>query len=81
LPVIVKDSFFFRTTIPIEYVIQIGPFFRPLLTMSIPVLLAILTIMEVWSDIRLQGWAQRWRFRRDAPLLPWIRRPEPPQPA
>ncbi len=78
LPPLVKDAFFFRTEVIVEYSIQIGPFLRPLLTLSIPVSLALLTIIEVWQDIRLQGWAQRWRFRRDVPFLPWIQHPLAP---
>lgn len=78
LPVLVKDSYFFGTQVPVEYVIQVGPFIRPLLTMSIPVSLAILTIVEVAQDFSRQGWADRWRFRRDSPLLPWVQRPQPP---
>ncbi len=72
-----KESFFFGTTVFVEYKIQLGPFIRPILTMSIPVALAIATIQTVWRDIRTQGWADRWRFRRDVPLLPWVRRPQP----
>lgn len=32
--------------------------------------------LMVWTDVRYQGWADRWRMRRDAPLLPWVARPE-----
>ena len=78
LPPLVKDAFFFRTQVIVEYAVQIGPFIRPILTLSIPTSLALLTIIEVWQDIRLQGWAQRWRFRNDVPLLPWIEHPVGP---
>lgn len=79
LPPIVKESFFFQKPIIIEYVIQIGPFIRPILTLSIPVALALQTINDVWRDIHSQGWAQRWRFRRDTPFLPAVMRPVPPR--
>lgn len=78
LPPIVKESFFFQRPVIVEYVVQLGPFLRPLLTLSIPVSLALLTIGGVWRDIQTDGWAGRWRFRKDAPLLPSVRRPEPP---
>lgn len=78
LPPVFKESFFFKTTIPVEYMVQIGPFIRPVLTLSIPVALAILTIINVWQDIRQQGWAGRWRFRGDVQILPWLRRPKSP---
>ncbi len=78
LPEIVKESFWLQRPVIVEYVIQIGPFVRPLLTMTIPVSLAILTIIEVWDDVRQQGWATRWRYRQDAPLLPFVQSPSPP---
>ena len=78
LPPLAKDTFFFGTSVIVEYAVQIGPFIRPLVTLSIPVALALLTIIEVWRDIRLQGWAARWRFRHDAPLLPGVLRPLQP---
>jgi hypothetical protein len=76
LPTLVKDSFWLQRPVVVEYHVQLGPFVRPLLSMSIPVSLALLTIIEVVADIRRQGWSERRRFRRDAPLLPWVRRPE-----
>ncbi|GAA0325851.1 hypothetical protein GCM10009087_40240 [Sphingomonas oligophenolica] len=72
LPPLAKESFFFGTGVIVEYVVQLGPFIRPLATLSIPVSLALLTIIDVWRDIRLQGWAGRWRFRHDVPLLPSV---------
>jgi hypothetical protein len=76
LPPLVKDSFWLQRPVIVEYYVQLGPFLRPFLSLSIPVALAILTIAEVLSDIWRQGWADRWRMRRDAPLLPWVARPE-----
>ena len=32
--------------------------------------------MTVWIDVRYQGWADRWRLRRDAMSLPRVTRPE-----
>lgn len=76
LPPLVKDSFWLQRPVIVEYYVQLGPFLRPFLSLSIPVALAILTIAEVLTDIWRQGWADRWRMRRDAPLLPWVARPE-----
>jgi hypothetical protein len=75
LPPLAKDSFFFGTGVIVEYVVQLGPFVRPLITLSIPVSLALLTIIEVWRDVRQDGWAERWRFRHDVPLLPLVAKP------
>lgn len=75
----VKDSFLLRRTVIVEYVVQIGPFVRPLLMISIPVALALATIVAVLRDVWAGGWAERWRYRNDAPFLPWLKRPVPPQ--
>jgi hypothetical protein len=77
LPPLVKDSFWLQRPVIVEYYVQLGPFLRPLLSLSVPVALAILTIIEVIEDICHQGWAARWRYRGDAPLLPWVRPPSP----
>lgn len=62
----------------INYFVTIGPFIRPLLIMTIAWALSLVTIRQVWGDVRIQGWANRWRFRHDVPLLPGVRAPEPP---
>ena len=51
----------------INYFVTIGPFVRPMIIMSIAVALSLVTVREVWSDIR-----------HDLPLLPGVRRPAPP---
>jgi hypothetical protein len=57
--------------------VTFGPLVRPFIVMTIGLALSLTTLREVWLDIRLQGWAGRWRLRRDAPLLPGVRRPVP----
>lgn len=76
VPPLIKETFFFQTTTIVEYHVQIGPFVRPFLMLSIPIAMSALTIADVIKDISRQGWAYRWRYRGDAPLLPFIRRPE-----
>lgn len=76
LPPLVQDSFWLQRPVVVENYVQLGPFVRPLLSLSIPVALSVLTIIEVVTDIRKQGWADRWRLRHDAPLLPSVARPE-----
>ncbi len=60
-----------------SYYVTVGPFLRPLLVLSVVYCMSLLTIRDVWADIRLQGWSGRWRYRRDAPLLPGVLRPTP----
>ena len=71
-------SYLAGTDVWVAIPVNLGPFLRPLIIMTVAHSLALVTIREVWADIRQQGWAQRWRFRHDAPLLPWIRRPAAP---
>ena len=52
LPPTVAESFFGGRPVITQYVIQVGPFVRPFLTMSIPVSMALLTIAEVWRNHR-----------------------------
>jgi hypothetical protein len=52
-------------------------FVRPGLVILLAVFLSWVTIVEVWKDVRMQGWKDRWRFRRDWPLLPGVLRPSP----
>lgn len=77
-PEVVRDTFLPSRTVIANYSIMIGPFIRPLFFYSIPFALSMVTLREVWDDIRTQGWSQRYRFRRDAPLLPGITPPVAP---
>lgn len=49
LPPIVAESFLGGRPVFAQYEIQLGPFVRPLLTMSVPVAFALLTLREVWE--------------------------------
>lgn len=71
-----RDTYFGAHSTIITYYVTAGPFLRPLLIMTIATALSSLTLRTVWLDLRNQGWATRWRFRHDAPLLPWVKRPE-----
>lgn len=77
-PPVIRDTYFGHSTVYVSFKIMIGPFFRPLLIMIIAQCISLQTLRDVWRDVRMQGWAERWRFRRDMPLLPWIKRPSPP---
>lgn len=60
--------------------LSLGMFLKPLLLMMPAYFLGIMTIRDVWRDIRFQGWKDRWRFRGDLPLLPGVARPQRPFP-
>ena len=77
LPPLVRDSFLGDREVIVQY--GIGPLSlaRPILMLIIGILLAWLTIKDVWVDVRNQGWSNRWRFRRDAALFPGVLAPRP----
>lgn len=79
IPEVAMDSYIAGHTTFVSNAVAVGHFLRPLLASIMTTSLAILTVYQVWGDIRLQGWQQRWRFRHDAPLLPGILRPSAPE--
>lgn len=79
LPPMVRDSYIGGTELIVQYYLGLTPFLRPLVTLAIVYAIALTTLVDVWRDIHSQGWAQRWRFRRDTPFLPAVMRPVPPR--
>nr|WP_246543600.1 glycosyltransferase family 87 protein [Novosphingobium profundi] len=75
---VVRDTFFGHSTTIISFYIKLGPFIRPLMIELVAAAISFVTIRDVWIDIHQQGWSGRWRYRRDVPFLPWIRKPLPP---
>jgi hypothetical protein len=73
-----RESYLTNRQVTIQMGLTVWPFLRPLVIQIIAISMACVTIREVWHDVRLQGWARRWRFRHDAPMLPFVRRPSPP---
>ena len=77
-PPMARDLYFGDGATIINYHVTLGPFVRPLIIMTIAVALSLVTLREVWKDIREQGWRLRWRFRNDAPLLAGAGAARPP---
>lgn len=75
VPPTVQESYLAGHATFFQYYITIGPFIRPMIVLLIAFTLALVTVRDVWEDIRYQGWHKRWRYRRDAPLLPGVLRP------
>ncbi len=75
---VARDTYFGHTTVLVNFKVMIGPFIRPLLIMIVAACIALVTILDVWRDVRQQGWSSRWRFRRDSALLPWTKAPTSP---
>lgn len=68
LPPMVKESFLGGRTVIVQYMLQLGPFIRPMLFIAIPVSLALVTLRALWIDLRLAGWGPTWRFIGDTPV-------------
>lgn len=77
VPEVARDLYFGDGRTTLQYMVMIGPFVRPLIILTVAASIAMVIITDVWADVRQQGWSGRWRFRRDAPVLPWVRRPCP----
>ncbi len=78
MPPILHESFLGNRQVLAQYGIGILSILRPVIMFIACNCLAGVTLYDVWKDIRGQGWQDRWRFRRDWPLLPGILRPRPP---
>jgi hypothetical protein len=78
IPPIWRDSYLAGRFTEVYFYVAVGMFLRPGLLILIAISLSFATIRDVWVDIRHQGWKDRWRYRRDWPLLPGIARPSPP---
>lgn len=75
IPPIVRDSFLAGRSVEVHFGVGLGMFVRPGLMILMAISLSATTVREVWIDIRTQGRRQRWRYRRDRPLLPGVQHP------
>lgn len=78
LPPVVRDSFLGHVEVIAEYGVGIMSLLRPGLCLITAGIMSGVTMHDVWTDIRTQGWHSRWRYRRDLPLFPGVIRPGPP---
>ncbi len=74
---VVSYSFIGQRYVIAEYSVALGMIIRPFLFMLPAYFLSVLTVKDVWSDVRNQGWSTRRRFKSDLPILPGIVRPSP----
>lgn len=80
VPPVIADSFLGGRTVIMYFGIGLGPFVWPGMLLIMTIAMSGSTVRAVWEDLRDDGWQGRWRFRRDAALLPWVRRPRQPFP-
>jgi hypothetical protein len=75
---VVRESYLGGREVIAFYGVGLMSLLRPGLIQLISTLLAAATLHDVWRDVRVQGWRQRWRFRRDMVILPGVLRPVMP---
>ena len=63
---VVRDTFLFNTTQLVTYNVMLGPFVRPLIVLSVPFALSLVTIRQVHQHIRENGWGDRWHLLEKA---------------
>lgn len=71
-----NESYIFDRNIFVDANLTLVPLIKPLVIQLIAIAMAATTVKTIWDDIRQQGWAGRYRYRNDAPLLPGVARPE-----
>ncbi len=70
VPAVVRETYLWGKTVVATYYIMLGPFFRPLLILTIPAALSLVTVRTVWLDIRQNGWSFPWRYRSNCESMP-----------
>lgn len=80
IPAMVRVSWLWNAGAPVitEYGIGAASLLRLIGTYAMTICLICVTLRDVWTDIREQGWKHRWRYRHDAPILPLVEPPAPP---
>ncbi len=77
IPPMVHESFLGGTEVIAPFGVGLMSFVRLIGCHVIMLCLSWATILEVCRDIQVQGWRHRWRYRNDAPILPFVDRPAP----
>lgn len=78
VPPVVADSFLAGRPVTMYFGVGLGPFVWPGMLLIMCIAMSATTIRAVWEDLRDDGWQGRWRYRRDAAILPWARHPKSP---
>lgn len=68
-PPLVLETYFDGGQKIVTFSVMIGSYIRPAFVLTVVFAIGCATIRTVWSDIAKQGWKDRWRFRRDLPIM------------
>ena len=77
IPTLITESYLSGRPVEVHFGVGLGMFVRPGILIFIAFAISSVTIRDVWRDVRLQGWSHRHRYRKDLPLLPGVKRPQP----
>jgi hypothetical protein len=77
VPPVTRDSFLVGREVIAQFNVGVMPFLRPLMVLSLPAILSLLTIREVWLDVKLHGHKGHWRFATPAVRLSTLNRQRP----
>ena len=71
VPPVTRESFLYGGPVTAQYAVGFGPFIRPGLVIALAISLSLVTIRDVWKQLRLEGWRVRDFGKRAAtdPLL------------
>ena len=53
---VVRDTYLWGKTVIVTYYVMLGPFIRPLIVLSVPFALSLVTLRAVWIDMKAEGW-------------------------
>lgn len=78
VPPLVRDSFLSGHYVIAEFGVGVVSLLRPVIMLIVCMILAMVTLRDVYDDVQSNGWRGRWRFRHDQPILPNAEPPAPP---
>lgn len=68
VPPLVRESYLSGHPVVVEFAVGIGPFIRPGLILSMVVAMSLVTLRQVWDQLRADGWRSPLPWRRTSSL-------------
>ena len=63
IPPAVRESFLGGGPVIVQYAVGVGSFLRPMVVLSIVTAMSLVTLREVWNQLRSEGWSSPFDFR------------------
>ncbi len=77
IPPLVRESYLGGGPIVAEYIVGTAPFIRPLLLLTLVVVMSLVTIRQVWDKLRSEGWEPGFGRDQMRLLISGARQPRP----